>query len=202
MAGYEIRTVDGELYHYGILGMKWGVRRYQNADGSLTASGRKRYLSDDGKSLNKKGLKEARKLDRKITNKFKKSDKKEFTRVDNEYTNKYTELAKKTIEDVKSKDPNIGAVVIMSDGKAYTSRNYQEALDNGLSIKKVNWVCYGSTLADTMDMLATTAEYGRDKEFKDLFDKYKYLKVDAMMKDAGVYEAEKGNELLQKYLNR
>lgn len=30
------------LTHYGILGMKWGVRRYQNKDGSLTAAGKKR----------------------------------------------------------------------------------------------------------------------------------------------------------------
>lgn len=31
-----------ELYHHGILGQKWGVRRYQNKDGSLTAAGKKR----------------------------------------------------------------------------------------------------------------------------------------------------------------
>lgn len=32
-----------ELYHYGTKGMKWGVRRYQNKDGSLTKAGKKRY---------------------------------------------------------------------------------------------------------------------------------------------------------------
>lgn len=31
-----------QLYHWGIKGMKWGVRRYQNEDGTLTAAGRKR----------------------------------------------------------------------------------------------------------------------------------------------------------------
>ena len=38
---------DGELYHYGIKGQKWGVRRYQNKDGSLTPAGKKRRSSSD-----------------------------------------------------------------------------------------------------------------------------------------------------------
>lgn len=34
------------LEHHGILGMKWGVRRFQNEDGSLTAAGKRRYRTD------------------------------------------------------------------------------------------------------------------------------------------------------------
>lgn len=45
MADY-IYTTNGELYHTGVKGMKWGVRRYQNKDGSLTPAGKKRYDRD------------------------------------------------------------------------------------------------------------------------------------------------------------
>lgn len=48
-----------ELYHHGIKGMRWGVRRFQRKDGSLTPAGKKRYSDDDSKaeqSSKKKGL--------------------------------------------------------------------------------------------------------------------------------------------------
>ena len=34
--------MSNELYHWGIKGMRWGVRRYQNKDGTLTPAGKKR----------------------------------------------------------------------------------------------------------------------------------------------------------------
>ena len=38
-----IKTYSNYLYHHGIKGQRWGVRRYQNSDGSLTNAGQKRY---------------------------------------------------------------------------------------------------------------------------------------------------------------
>lgn len=67
---FKMEAWRTELYHYGIKGQKWGIRRFQSKDGTLTTLGRKRrrksgilggragsfrdYLNDDG-SLNDKG---------------------------------------------------------------------------------------------------------------------------------------------------
>ena len=61
---------ESELYHWGIKGMKWGVRRYQNEDGTLTPAGRKR--------IEKKDQKWAKKKTEKITAKAKKASQREL----------------------------------------------------------------------------------------------------------------------------
>lgn len=51
MGNYILR--DDELYHYGVKGMKWGIRRYQNKDGSLTEVGKKRLYKDTKRAYKK-----------------------------------------------------------------------------------------------------------------------------------------------------
>ena len=42
----SLEQYNKELYHYGVKGMKWGVRRFQNKDGSLTKEGKKRLAKE------------------------------------------------------------------------------------------------------------------------------------------------------------
>lgn len=78
-----------ELYHYGIMGMKWGVRRYQNPDGTLTPAGKRR--------LARKEKKEARKEARKIHP----SD--DYKRVSNIRKKHISELTNQELQDLNQR---------------------------------------------------------------------------------------------------
>lgn len=75
--------MENELYHWGIKGMKWGVRRYQNKDGTYTSAGRKRKRdnwSEDAKTasdIRKKSVKEMSNAELRKLN--------ERTRLENEH---------------------------------------------------------------------------------------------------------------------
>ena len=56
-----------ELYHYGVKGMKWGVRRYQNKDGTLTDAGKRRVRST---SLGKKFKDAEQNVRKQLTNNY------------------------------------------------------------------------------------------------------------------------------------
>lgn len=74
---YWIENTD-ELEHFGIKGMKWGIRRYQNPDGTLTEAGKNRlnkYKEKESKRITKRKNDYQRIVDRDVARHLKKKGK-------------------------------------------------------------------------------------------------------------------------------
>ena len=112
------------LTHAGVKGMRWGVRRYQNKDGSLTPAGKQRYnsMSEDAKvasSLKKKSVKsmsnaELRKLNERV-------------RLEQEYSRLNPSVIKKGLAIAGGVAAGLGTVVALHN-------NGKQAIDIGKKV--------------------------------------------------------------------
>ncbi len=88
--------MDNEmLKHYGVLGMKWGRRRYQNKDGTLTDVGKKRYDRDQEENA-------AKKKDNRID--VSKPDPRRWVKEDTERTKKIVDTSSEFVRQAKKID--------------------------------------------------------------------------------------------------
>ena len=169
--------MENELYHHGVKGMHWGIRRYQNPDGSLTDLGRKKLLKSDG-TLNRKGK---RKLGK-----------------DYQYTDQYK---KETAEErrartLKSNDPN----VIYANRDVLSTPEIRERMDR-IRVEGELSKMAESTKKTGMDKVDSIIKAG--KKLDELYQLTNTPLGKAVKKKLGIDEAKKEFDIdsVKKYLD-
>lgn len=116
-----------ELYHHGIKGQRWGVRRFQKKDGSLTPAGKKRYYDTPELNKQKSEMKSAKKV---YSTSFS-----NYRKASNRYENVPTSQNRQALEIAKTRYKTDRAAYHRSKLKYDTNREVARIEDKGIEFK-------------------------------------------------------------------
>lgn len=149
-----------ELYHHGIKGQKWGIRRYQNPDGSLTEEGKRRYLNNYGGLIDKTPHKI-----KKEYNKYLHSDayKLEVAEENRKYSERGSKVSKEMKYPVKNTINKIANDIEKDSdkyGKAFSWEQVQEeAIRNFKGYENLSDYDQGAIVSNIIDELEKKGYY-------------------------------------------
>lgn len=118
------------LMHYGIKGQKWGVRRFQNEDGTLTAEGKARYSSIES------GIIEKLNTNKKISDKELSDFKKHRDKYDTAITKKWKNMKNLSEEEWRKANLELGEMLLKKEkmdyalDRVYHEQTYQDSIQN------------------------------------------------------------------------
>lgn len=176
---------NNELQHWGIKGMKWGRRRFQNKDGSLTAAGRKRYNDDGTETQESKDERRSKALS--------------STNADEIYRNRDV----LSTSEIRERMDRINVESQLAGMAAKNKKTAMDRVDKALKVgRKMNEV-YEFTKTPMMKALAKKLGLAKDKEPKE-FNIDNVMKNLNKMSDEDVAKASKriiNMGVIDKYYN-